>query len=167
MIQGTFSTTVNGSSSTDRTAGGDVPLPKFDPVVLKKNRRIEVAQEVLKGRTVLLIEDSWLIAQGYKSMLELAGMVVIGPAASVLDAEELLVAKAPDFALVDINLEDGGDSYGLIDAMVARKIPVVIISGDTISPRVASLVDCVLNKPVGGSMLMATLRRVGAVHKYC
>ncbi len=125
--------------------------------------RVEVAQEVLKGRTVLLIEDSWLIAQGYKSLLEMAGMEVIGPAASVGDAEELLNSDVkPDFALVDINLEGGGDSYGLIDGMVLRGIPVVIISGIDVEASVATKVDCVLPKPIGGSTLMATLRRVGA-----
>ena len=128
--------------------------------------RAEVAQEVLKGRTVLLIEDSWLIAQGYKSLLEMAGMHVIGPAATVGDAEQLLKSDVkPDFALVDINLDDG-DSYGLIDGMVLRGIPVVVISGIEVEAAVAAKVDCVLSKPIGGSTLMATLRRVGAARKF-
>lgn len=129
-------------------------------------KRAEVAQEVLKGRTVLLIEDSWLIAQGYKSLLEMAGMEVIGPAATVGDAEELLKSDVkPDFALVDINLDDG-DSYGLIDGMVLRGIPVVVISGIEIDAAVTAKVDCVLSKPIGGSTLMATLRRIGAARNF-
>ena len=155
------------------SAVGFVPEPiepqkrVFMPVVLGNKNRIEVPQEVLKGRTVLLIEDSWLIAQGYKSLLEMSGIEVLGPAANVTDAEALLTAGVtPDFALVDINLEEGGDSYGLIDELVRRNVPVVIISGNEIDPAVAAKVDCVLTKPVGGSALMATLRRVGAARKY-
>ncbi len=127
--------------------------------------KLEVAHEVLKGRTVLLIEDSWLIAQGYKSMLELSGMEVIGPAANVADAEELLLSHVPELALVDINLQ-GSDSYELIAALVERNIPVVIISGNEVSPEVAASVDCVLTKPIGGATLMSTLRRVAAARDF-
>ena len=166
LINSNASASTNGAVKSDRVANVDLPNAKFDTILLKQKSRAEVSQEVLKGKSVLLVEDSWLIAQGYKSMLELAGMQVLGPAASVADAEEYLRLAAPDFALVDINLEDGGESYGLIEVMVARRIPVVIISGNIVSKDVAASVDCVLMKPVGGATLMATLRRVGAIHHY-
>lgn len=126
-----------------------------------KSGRPEVAHESLKGRSVLLIEDSWLIAQGYKSLLEISGMVVVGPAATVADAEHLLLTHSPDMAIVDINLQ-GSMSYDLIDAMIDRRIAVVVISGNDVLPSVVAKVDVVLTKPVGGSALMSTLRQVAA-----
>ncbi len=123
--------------------------------------RPEVAHENLQGRSVLLIEDSWLIAQGYKSLLEISGMVVVGPVATVAGAERLLLEQSPDMAIVDINLQ-GSMSYDLIDRMLDRRIPVVVISGNDVLPAVAAKVDIVLTKPVGGSALMSTLRQVAA-----
>lgn len=130
-----------------------------------KQGRENVTQEVLKGRSVLLIEDSWLIAQGYKSLLEMSGMEVVGPAASVADAEELLLARAPDMALVDINVQ-GGVSYGLIDALVKRGIPVLVVSGNDVLPSVAAKVDRVLTKPIGGAALLTALRGVAAARHF-
>ena len=152
------STNPDGSFSRD-------PIETYGPVIIKgavsqKGAR-EVTHEILKGRSVLLVEDSWLIAQGYKSLLEISGMDVIGPAASVPDAEELLLTTTPDLALVDINLQ-GNLSYDLIGTMISREIPVVIISGNDVLPAIASKVDCVLTKPIGGAALMASLRRVAA-----
>lgn len=121
----------------------------------------EVAHEILKGRSVLLVEDSWLIAQGYKTVLEMSGVIVIGPAASIEDSQDLLLAHVPDIALVDINL-DGEQTYELIESLLARKIPVVVISGNTVTPSVAARVDLVLSKPVGGAALIGALCRVAA-----
>lgn len=124
----------------------------------------EAARDDLKGRSVLLIEDSWLIAQGYKSLIEHAGMVVMGPAATVSDAEGLLLAHSPDMAIVDINLQ-GNMSYDLIEAMLGRGIPVLVISGNDVPPAIAAKVDAVLTKPVGGHALMATLRLVAGAKR--
>ena len=117
----------------------------------------QVPHDILKNLSVLLIEDSWLIAQGYKSLLEMSGMEVIGPAASVADAEELLLAQVPDMALVDINVQ-GGVSYGLIDVLVSRSIPVLVISGNAVLATAAAKVACVLSKPVGGAALLSALK---------
>lgn len=133
--------------------------------VASKKGRAEVPHEVMTGRRVLLVEDSWLIAQGYKTVLEMSGVQVIGPAANIEDAEELLLAHVPDLAIVDIDL-DGVMTYGLIETLIARDIPVVVISGNAVRPSVAARVDLVLSKPVGGAALLSALRRVAAVRHF-
>ena len=153
------------SNSLNARKALEPPQRVYGRAVTGSQGKNEVAHEVLKGRSVLLIEDSWLIAQGYKSLLEMSGMEVIGPAATVVDAEALLLTALPDLALVDINLQDSV-SYELIDTMVERGIPVVIISGNEVRPEVADKVDCVLTKPIGGSALMAALRRVAAARRF-
>lgn len=60
----------------------------------------------LSGRTVLVVEDQMLIALDLVEMLEDAGMIVFGPAASVQEALELLATAPPDIAILDVNLGD-------------------------------------------------------------
>ncbi|TIV61321.1 response regulator [Mesorhizobium sp.] len=55
-------------------------------------------------KTVLIVEDEFLIAMDLKSMLERRGWRVIGPVASVTAAALLLERERPSVALLDVNL---------------------------------------------------------------
>ena len=55
-------------------------------------------------------------------------MVVVGPAATVAEAEKLLLSHALDVAVVDINLR-GEQAYGLIDRLHAHGVPIIVASG--------------------------------------
>lgn len=56
---------------------------------------------------VLLIEDEPLIAMDMQMMVEDAGHMVIGEAATMSELETILPGAAPDVAFVDIQLGDG------------------------------------------------------------
>ena len=58
----------------------------------------------LMGRSVLLVEDEVLIAWDLAQTLTAAGMRVMGPAASVDTALQLIDDQRPDAAILDLNL---------------------------------------------------------------
>jgi DNA-binding NarL/FixJ family response regulator len=57
----------------------------------------------LRGLEILLVEDSGIVGEAIKDLLELLGADVVGPAATTADAERLLSEHAPDAALVDFH----------------------------------------------------------------
>src|SRR5437867_2201777 len=77
--------------------------------------------DALRGVRILLVEDSWHVAIAMKRLAESLGMVVIGPVATVAEAEQLLLSCAPDIAVVDINLR-GDKAYGLIDRLHTQAV---------------------------------------------
>jgi DNA-binding response OmpR family regulator len=121
----------------------------------------QVAARSLDGIRVLLVEDSWHIAVAVKSLLENAGVTVDGPASSLSQAEALLRERAPDVAIVDINIK-GRMSFGLIDSLVALQIPVIVVSGYDEAARLEGKATAILAKPVRASELLATLARAMA-----
>jgi hypothetical protein len=81
----------------------------------------------LKGLDILLVEDSRDVGEAVKKHLELLGAKVVGPAATVAEAEGLLNEHPPDVALVDFHLREGERSDGLIARLHEQSVPVRII----------------------------------------
>jgi CheY-like chemotaxis protein len=54
---------------------------------------------------VLVVEDTWFVATALKDLLESLGVRVVGPAATIADAERLVAAQRPELAVIDINLK--------------------------------------------------------------
>jgi CheY-like chemotaxis protein len=115
----------------------------------------------LKGLRVLVVEDSWHVANALSSLLEELGIDVAGPAASLQEAERLLEARDPQVAIVDINLK-GEMAYGLIDTLHARGARVVVISGYAVPQVAQSKVAAVLQKPFSAKSLLAVLREAAS-----
>lgn len=113
----------------------------------------------LEGKLALVVEDSWHIAFAMKCLLENAGLVVIGPAARAEAAEAMLADRTPDVALVDINLR-GETALDLVEALRARRVPVIVVSGYEMADGWAGKVEAFLPKPVRSGTLIATLRSV-------
>jgi DNA-binding NtrC family response regulator len=88
------------------------------------------ANQELRGRCVLLVEDEYMIAFDLAQWLEELGMQVIGPAASVADALQLIKANGDkiDGALLDINLR-GERVYPVAEALAAKGLPFAFTSG--------------------------------------
>jgi len=107
---------------------------------------------------VLVVEDAWHVATALKALLETLGMEVVGPAATISEAERLAVAGVPEVAVVDINLK-GEMAYGLIDQLIDLGVGVVVVSGYAVLPGLTEKVAAVLQKPFNGPELLATLRR--------
>src|SRR5579864_8288574 len=81
------------------------------------------------GVRILIVEDSWDVGTGLKMLLETWGADPVGPVATVEDARSLVSECRPDVALVDINLRNGEQSYGLINWLHERGIRIIVISG--------------------------------------
>ncbi|MDX2155699.1 MAG: response regulator [Hyphomicrobiaceae bacterium] len=135
----------------DAVAGG---LPVEPPQDALAARAVS-----LEGVSVLLVEDSWHIAVALKSLLENAGLVVDGPAGSLARANALLDQRAPDLAIVDINIK-GRMSFDLIDRLAERCVPVIVVSGYDETARLEGKVAASLQKPIRAGELLAALRRV-------
>lgn len=76
---------------------------------------LKVPTHVL-GRCVLLVEDELLVAMDMQQTLTAAGMRVLGPAASVDSALDLISVERPDAAVLDLKLR------GELVTPVARRL---------------------------------------------
>lgn len=118
----------------------------------------------LKGVSVLVVEDSWPVANALKGALQNLGMRVIGPTARTTDARRLVAAQPPMMALVDVNLK--GEMAGqLIDELHASGVRVIVISGYAFPPISMEKAVGFLQKPFNGKELFAALHAtVGRLH---
>ena len=112
----------------------------------------------LSGRRILVAEDDYMIAEGIAEMLSEAGAEALGPAPTVADAARFVAAEERmDAALLDVNLR-GERIWPVVDALLAREVPVVLSSGydeDAIPPAYAHLPRC--GKPATGRAIAHAL----------
>lgn len=116
-----------------------------------------VSTSALRGRSVLVVEDETLVAMLVEDTLVDAGATVVGPAATVAQALDLLSRESPQMAVLDMNLA-GETSESVADALVARGVPFVVASGygaAGVPERFASAP--VLSKPYAPEDLTAAL----------
>jgi DNA-binding NtrC family response regulator len=111
---------------------------------------------VLSGRTVLLVEDEFLIAADMIDFFEDLGARVAGPFGNVTTALEAigLEGRRYDIGVLDINLH-GGRSWPVADALSALSIPFVLVTGydaDTMPEAYRGAPQCL--KPVDKSKLL-------------
>lgn len=111
--------------------------------------RVLMPDPSLAGRRILVVEDEYFLAVDLERELTEAGAVVIGPAASVEYALELIENEPRlDAAVLDINL--GGEmSYPVADALTTRFVPFLFATGynaQDIPARYASVTRC--EKPI-------------------
>jgi CheY-like chemotaxis protein len=90
---------------------------------------IDPQSDGLRGRRLLIVEDEYMIAADLAGALRDRGANVIGPAASIEDALQLLNAEPQiDGAVLDINLR-GERAFPVADALRARAVPFVFATG--------------------------------------
>ena len=121
---------------------------------------LEAELSDLDGLRVLVVEDSWSVGTAMKRLLRACGADVVGPVATTADAVRLISEKAPDVALVDVNLRGGELAYELIDRLHGQGTRVVVTSGyaDVLLPSGKAVV--ILKKPFSEVQLLATLRPI-------
>ena len=78
-------------------------------------------------KTVLVVEDEFLIPLDLALLLESGGWCVLGPAATTDEALRLLDDERPAVALLDVSLK-GGTVTLVAEALRARKVPFVVAS---------------------------------------
>jgi CheY-like chemotaxis protein len=87
-----------------------------------------LAPRLLEGLKVLVVEDNLLLAEVTKILLEDSGCQVVGPAGWLQRGLELARAETLDGAVLDINLH-GEMSFGIAEALSARGVPFVFVTG--------------------------------------
>lgn len=112
----------------------------------------------LAGRNFLVVEDEYLLADDIASRFRSEGAEVVGPAASVDDALDLLDAGAAvDGAVLDLNLQ-GEKAFPVADLLVQRNVPFVFATGydsSAIPERFAGVTRC--EKPVDPATVIRAL----------
>jgi DNA-binding response OmpR family regulator len=121
------------------------------------------AQSGLTGERVLLVEDSWQVADALALLLEKTGMIVSGPVATAKEAQCLVAEHNPKLAIVDVNLR-GEMAYALMDWLHQRGIQVLVISGYADLPQSLGHFATILHKPFTAAALLTTLRRMSQRH---
>ncbi|MBB2682728.1 UNVERIFIED_ORG: CheY-like chemotaxis protein [Rhizobium etli] len=126
-----------------------------------------MAEGLLRGRRVLIVEDEFMLAEDMSQQLAEAGALVLGPAQSLERAFELLTAAdVLDAAVLDVNLH-GKQVYPIADTLVERHVPFVFTTGydaSTLPARFKSM-SCYA-KPVDMSRLIETLQAaIAAAHQ--
>ena len=116
------------------------------------------AANFLNGKTILLVEDEFLLALHLEDLLQSRGGTVLGPFPKLDEAMRAALREDFDFAILDINL-NGTMVYPLADDLLARGIPFLFLSGYSLSnlPERFRAVTR-LNKPCDPAMLLNTLR---------
>jgi DNA-binding response OmpR family regulator len=118
------------------------------------------ARRDLDGKTILIIEDNYLISQTARRGLENFGADILGPAGTIAQAKSLLGGKRCDAAVLDISL-DGEDSFAIADELAAQKTPFVFATGfgdDIVPPRFSHV--ALIEKPYTSEGLAAAVARL-------
>lgn len=87
-------------------------------------------------KTVVIVEDDYLIAEYIRAVFEANGVDVLGMADNAADAERLVDEKQPEYIMMDVRLhgkEDGVDASLAIHAKFPD-IKVVFVTGSN-EPR--------------------------------
>jgi DNA-binding response OmpR family regulator len=111
----------------------------------------------LAGRSVLLVEDEYLIADTLALAFEDAGAEVIGPAPTVAQALALIEGGSRiDVAVLDANL--GGErAWPIAETLAQRAIPFLLVTGydaSSLPPQFQHAVR--LEKPVNFDEVVRT-----------
>ena len=109
-------------------------------------------------QSVLVVEESWHVANAMKSYLESLGMVV-SMAGKLEHAERLAAEQTFELALVDINLGDE-TTYELLERLKPQGVPVIALSAYPVAQASAPSAAAFLQKPYSGRGLLAALTKV-------
>jgi DNA-binding response OmpR family regulator len=115
----------------------------------------------LAGRTILIVEDEFFLADDLKQILNEQNVHVLGPVPTLTEALRVLSDNHPiDCAVLDVNL--GGKSVFPISAtLMERNIPFLFATGYGSTRIPAQFSDVPrLEKPFISSVLIAALEAI-------
>ena len=82
----------------------------------------------LAGRRILIVEDEAMISALIEMIVGEAGCSIVGPVATLERALQVIKDGEIEVALLDVRV-NGRDVYAVADALSARGIPMIFISG--------------------------------------
>ena len=89
---------------------------------------MEPADPARMPADVLIVEDDPIIALDFEDTVLSLGVKTVRSAASVAAALDLIAARAPDFALLDVGLARE-KSFDVAEKLEALKIPFAFVTG--------------------------------------
>jgi CheY-like chemotaxis protein len=92
------------------------------------DRRWKSVSGELKGRRILVVEDSPVLAPFTVDVLDELGCEVVGSAPNMAVAREMVEAGGFDGALMDIHIR-GERIFSLCEVLAAKGVPFVLTSG--------------------------------------
>lgn len=117
-------------------------------------------REVLNGRAVLVVEDSYLLAEELRCELRDAGAVVVGPAATPGRALRLATQEPVDVAILDVRL-GSMDVAPVAELLERQGRPFLFLTGYADAAPLARWSKAPrLGKPVDHAALWSTLARL-------
>jgi DNA-binding response OmpR family regulator len=112
----------------------------------------------LDGLAVLVVEDTWHLAEALRRTLERAGARIVGPAGTLAEAERLAGAAGFDAAVLDLELGDHS-AEALAGQLAGSGVKVVLLTAFAMPPALAGRVHAHLGKPTQPADLIAALCR--------
>lgn len=111
--------------------------------------------ETLADQLVLIVEDSYFVAQYLMRTVRRAGGEVLGPARSMQDAHWLIDVQRPDLAVLDLGLPDG-NSLPIADRLDEDGVSYCFFTGqDALIPQDAAARAPVISKMDGDRLIPA------------
>ncbi|MFP5329705.1 MAG: PAS domain S-box protein [Alphaproteobacteria bacterium] len=115
-----------------------------------------VAGQLGQERRILIVEDEELIALELSAELSRLGWAVVGPAATLAEAQSLL-SNGVDAAVLDVNLR-GRAVYPVAEALQDRRVPFIFCTGyEMVDPEGRFANVPVLRKPAHPAAVSAAL----------
>jgi CheY-like chemotaxis protein len=109
---------------------------------------------------ILVVEDEWLIADTFLTTLEAGGFRVLGPAARVSEALELIAENGLDAAILDVSLR-GETSVSIARVLAEKSVPFAFVTGYVSGGIPDDFKDhTILNKPLGDAQLLSCVRKL-------
>jgi CheY-like chemotaxis protein len=99
-----------------------------DVGIIDSSPKLEAALGTGARKTVLLVEDEFLVALGLESMIEDLGFDILGPVSSTEEAMELIGKTRPDAAILDVDL-GRETSFALAEHLQKSRVPLVFCTG--------------------------------------
>lgn len=116
----------------------------------------EAARLAGDERRILIVEDEELIALELSSELSRLGWAIVGPAATLAEAQALL-SKGIDAAVLDVNLR-GRPVYPVAEALKKQRLPFVFCTGyEMVDPEGLFADIPVIRKPAHPAAVSAAL----------
>lgn len=88
----------------------------------------DTAEDRIRDRRVLLVEDEMMVAMLVEDMLSDFGCEIVGPVGRIEEALAAAETGGVDVAILDVNL-NGKETYPVADALAAKGIPFVFATG--------------------------------------
>jgi PAS domain S-box-containing protein len=121
--------------------------------------------DLLRGQRILIVEDDALLAMSVDDMLREAGADIVGPAATLDSAGQLVAEDHLSAAILDIRL-NGDEVWPVARLLTQRRVPFVFYTGhfDSTSLPAEWAARPILTKPARPTQIVGALADLATDH---